>query len=73
VSSQIGVSGMAHVQRRKMQGRTVKMKAKMCHSTKAPMMYATQIPRANDEAVIEPNRPRILGDEHSLTFLPTEN
>lgn len=68
VSSQIGVSGIAHVHKRKMQGRTVKMKASTCHSTKAPMMYATQIPRANDEAVIDPNRPLILGDEHSLTL-----
>ncbi len=45
------------------------MKASTCHSTKAPMMYATQIPSANDEAVIDPNRPLILGDEHSLTLL----
>ena len=64
----MGVSGIAHVQIRKMQGKTAKMKAKMCHSTKAPMIYATQIPRANADAVIDPNRPRTLGDEHSLTF-----
>jgi hypothetical protein len=32
------------------------------------MMYATQIPSANAEAVIDPNRPLILGDEHSLTL-----
>jgi hypothetical protein len=40
--------------------------ARTHQSTKAPMMYATKIPRANALAVNELRVPRIRGEAHSL-------
>jgi hypothetical protein len=47
-------------------GKLPKIQERVYHSTKLPMMYVTQTPRAMEEAVNEPDLSRILGDEHPL-------
>ena len=65
-TSQIGVSGMKIIPVNKKSGKTLNTKARTHQSTKAPMMYATRIPRANALAVKELSVPRIRGEETSL-------
>ena len=49
-------------------GKMINMRARIHQSTKAPMMYATRIPKANALAVKELRVPRIRGEEHSLIW-----
>ncbi len=64
--SQMGVSGMKIIPASNINGKMVNMRARIHQSTKAPMMYATRIPRAKALAVRELRVPRIWGEEHSL-------
>lgn len=68
-NNQAGDSGIMNVPSRKIKGKPPKTQARTYHSTKLPMMYVTQIPRANEDAVNEPSLPRILGEAHSLTYV----
>jgi len=50
-------------------GRKPKTNESTFHSTKAPIMYATKMPNAREEAERDPNRPLMPGEEHSLTYI----
>ena len=66
-NSQDGDSGKKRVPNKKATGKQPNTQARTYHSTKLPTMYVIQMPSANEEAVNDPNLPRIPEDAHSLT------
>ena len=66
VTSQIGVSGRKIIPTRSKRGKELRIQAKMCQSTNAPMTYVTTMPKDKEVAVTLPITPRILGAEHSV-------
>lgn len=65
----MGLSGMKIMPKNMTKLKPPTMKARICQSTNAPMMYVMRMPMASSVAVNELSVPRIREDEHSLTYI----